>query len=98
MIRPNGSLFTYTINQIYDSNNLSETVSSFLYYNNPLSSCDIVRHFGDVLEGGLKLVYLLVCNKTVSFQYCFGYRVGIWRDRLGIISFCIVFSLETDQC
>jgi hypothetical protein len=43
IIRPNGSLFSYNITGAYNGFNTSQPVSSFLYYNNPLSdSCDIV--------------------------------------------------------
>jgi hypothetical protein len=41
IIRPNGSIFSYNITGAYNGFNTSQPVTSFSYYNNPLS-CDIV--------------------------------------------------------
>lgn len=42
-IRPNGSVYDYTITGAWDGVDLSKPISSFLYSNNPLSdACDVV--------------------------------------------------------
>jgi hypothetical protein len=43
IIRPNGSIYSYLIAGAYNGFDTSQPVTSFSYYNNPLSdSCDIV--------------------------------------------------------
>jgi hypothetical protein len=70
-IRPNGSIYSYNIVGAYNGFDTSQPVSSFSYYNNPLSdSCDVVSRPFDtyiLLKSYLCILLLGLAPPSIHF-------------------------------